>query len=146
MSLTIDSWSPTKAPLVDCFLVELNAAAPSALHQTHYYRFALCANMTPVCMLNSSLSTCRHHDTSLVSRSATLLPCRQKQDRAAVHCSAAYMILGCPLPGEKGMISTDQPDLRHACNLFQVWGGHVFLCFVLIDENVPVDPLLLKGQ
>ena len=72
-------------------------------------------NMAAVRTLNSSLSSSRHRDTSSVSRSAALLPCRPKRDRAAVRGRSAYAPL---MPSEKGMISTDQPDPRYACNLF----------------------------
>ena len=82
-------------------------------------------------------------DTSSISRSAALLPCRPKRDRAApVHVimSSAY---DPGMPSEKGMISTDQPDPTLTC-LQSILEEQLSLCFVLIDENVPVDPARIR--
>ena len=43
------------------------------------------------------------------------------------------------MPSEKGMISTDQPDPTLTC-LQSILEEQLSLCFVLIDETVPVDP------
>ena len=109
------------------------ALAP-ALLQTHYYpSFAWRANMAAALTLNSSLSSSRHRDTSLVSRLAALLPCRPKRDRAAVHCRSAYNPL---MPSEKGMISTDKPDQRHASPGHEPYKSLLQgLCFFCIFEK-----------
>ena len=65
-----------------------------------------------------------------------MLPCRPKRDRAAVHVHPAY---DPGMPSEKGMISTDQPDPTLTC-LQSILEEQLSLCFVLINENVPVDP------